>query len=149
MVRAFLYLRKTWTGWTFDCKMQNKECNSEIVQGMDTFQRTQSLLFSDFLTYATPAPRQTFPEPKFFVTKVSSVVPFGPGPTSQIEVSSASPGFTGLVNRTEKYLSAFGSFPPTADSTERAAKPYVLRPWRMTPPNPAACPILGSMWSGL
>jgi hypothetical protein len=26
----------------------------------------------------------------------------------------------------------------------RAAKPKVDKPWRMTPPNPAACPILGS-----
>lgn len=91
-----------------------------------------------------PAPKHTLPELRFFVTNVSSVVPSGPGPTSQIDVSRASPGRTGLVKRTPKNFNALGSLPPTWERTARAAKPYVDRPWRMTPPNPVPWPMLGS-----
>lgn len=78
------------------------------------------------------------------MTNTTSVVPFGPGPTSQIEVSRASPGFTGDVNRTPKYLRDSGWFPPTAETTARAAKPNVESPCKMTPPKPVALPTSGS-----
>jgi hypothetical protein len=71
-------------------------------------------------------------------------VPLGPLPTSQMLVSSLSPGLTGEVNRTPKNLSELGSLPPAVLRTARAAKPKVDRPWRMTPPKPAALPIWGS-----
>lgn len=86
----------------------------------------------------------TFPEVVFFVTNVTSVVPDGPGPTSQICVSRLSPGLTGAVNRTPNSFKARGSLFATTFRRARAAKPYVERPCNITPPKPAACPIFGS-----
>lgn len=83
------------------------------------------------------------------MVKVTSVVPFGPGPTSHTFVSSSSPGFTGEVNLTPKSFKDLASPPPTALMIARAANPYVERPWRITPPNPAAFPIDGSTNRGV
>jgi hypothetical protein len=122
-----------------------------------------NLLLSAFLMYAIPPPRTTYDRPnastsyptsttkeltlpvvKFFVVKVISVVPSGPGPTSHASVSSLSPGLTGAVNRTLKNLRLRGSPFPTVEISARAPKPKVDRPCRMTPPNPAAAPSAGS-----
>ena len=43
---------------------------------------------------------QTFPVVRFLVSNANSVVPLGPGPTSQIFVWMESPGLTGEVNLT-------------------------------------------------
>ncbi len=114
--------------------------------------QTQSLLFSAFFTYATPAPKHALPVVTFFVTNATSVSPSCPGalagPISQMDVSSASPGFTGAVKRTPKRRSDKGSPPPTAETIARAPKPNVASPWRITPPKPAAWPIAGSAWAG-
>lgn len=42
----------------------------------------------------------TFPVAVFLVSNANSVVPFGPGPTSHIDVWMESPGLTGDVNLT-------------------------------------------------
>lgn len=107
--------------------------------------RSHNLLFSAFLTYAMPLLRHTFPLCKSFVTNASSMVPSGPGPTSQMDVSSSLPGFTGDEKRTPKSLRALGSPPAAALSTALAAKPKLDNPCRMTPPNPPAWPIRGSV----
>ena len=95
----------------------------------------------------------TFPVVIFLVSKVISVKPSGPFPTSHMTVSNASPGFTGVVNRTygdinkavpdgataphtPNNFSDLGSPLPTVAMTARAAKPKVDNPWRMTPSKP-------------
>jgi hypothetical protein len=70
----------------------------------------------------------TLPDVTFLVMKVTSVVPAGPGPTSQICVSKASPGFTGAVNLTPKNFNVEGSLLPKVLMMARAANPNVESP---------------------
>ena len=64
--------------------------------------------------------------------------------TAHARVSSSSPGMTGAVKRTPKYLNAEGLPPPMAFKIARAAKPNVDNPCRITPPKPASEPTRGS-----
>lgn len=71
---------------------------------------------------------QTFPDVTSFVTNATSVKPPGAGPISHTDVSSASPGRTGLVNRKPKYRRPLGSPPPTSVRIPRATNPNVESP---------------------
>jgi hypothetical protein len=106
---------------------------------MDT--QAYSLLDAPAFTYATPFVMATLPEVKSLHTNETSTLPFGPGPISHIEISSASadkiingeptkpenpdipPGLTGLVNLPAIAFSDFGSPPPTILTIARAANP--------------------------
>jgi hypothetical protein len=89
--------------------------------------------------------RHTFPVLIFFTSNATSFIPSGALFTSQMLVSSPSPGTTGAVKRTPKYRSAEGAPSPTALRIARAANPNVDRPWRITPPKPASDPKRGSV----
>ena len=96
------------------------------------------------LSIRTCEMRYTFPVLVFFTSNATSVVASGVFFTSQIRVSSPSPGMTGAVKRTPKYRNAEGTPPPTALRTARAANPNVDKPCRIAPPKPASEPTRGS-----